>query len=176
MPTNKFFDKSSFGGVKVIDVSKKPVQAEILRDGVKVPSVFLDYDKVKDFINPELLDDIRAQPRVVAQSIAPETDIPRGTAVDIVLSNPALMGTGLVAGAHVGLAENSILEVADIFLGDPLVRREFERAARYEDLPPAVREVVETSAREREIILVEGTPGQDSNALFTAIQAAGIYS
>jgi hypothetical protein len=163
------------GGLRVIDISDKPVQAEVLRDGVKVPPVQIREDLVADFVADDRLDGRIIQQRVIYQSVQPEARVPRGTVVDLVLSSPFLIGTDFVAGSHADLAEQSIGQVGEIFLQDDALRREVQLAERYVDLTPGAQEAIQSAARNAQINLEDNDPQRDPQALYVAIKAADAY-
>lgn len=175
MATKK--NNKKFGAsYRIIDVSDRPVESEVLRNGYKVPAIELDQDRVANIIADEFLDRLTIQPRVVYQSIPSGTRVPRGTTVDIVLTSPFLIGVDVLPGAHVDLVADNMGNVADIYLADIEVRNAIGMASTYDELPPAVRTQLETAARDNNVTLAEDTPGQDTQSLFHVLQAANTYS
>ncbi len=162
-------------GFKFVDISDKPVEAEVIRNGAKVGRVDLRQDLVLDYVAPERLDDRLTQPRVVFQSVKAGDRVARGTVVDIVLSSRYLIGTDFVAGSHATLAQRSIGEVGDLFLADTGVETAIRRAASPEDLSPDIRSAIEETASANDIPITPTAPDRDFNALFTAIKAAQTF-
>jgi len=161
---------------RVIDISDKPVESEVLRNGNKIPALMLDEDRVANIIAADLLDDITVQPRVVYQSISSGTRIPRGTSVDIVLASPFLVDVDVIPGAHIDMTADNMGNIAELYLADAEVRQAIGQARGYDDLPPAIRVQLEQTASDNNVGLVQGTPGQDNQALFNVLQAANTYS
>lgn len=163
------------GGLKVVDISDKPVEAEVLRDGLKVPSINIREDLVADFVADDRLDRRVVQQRVIYQSVRTGARVPRGTVVDLVLSSPFLIGTDFVAGSHADLAEQSIGQVGEIFFAQEGIREDVQRAERFEDLPAATQEQIQSAARENNIALEDGDPERSPQSLYLAIKAADAY-
>lgn len=167
--------RAASGGLKVVDISDKPVEAEVVRDGRKVPPVKIRDDLVADFVAPDRLDERVRQQRVVYQSVPTGKRVARGTVVDLVLSNPYLIGTDFVAGAHRDLSERSIGQVADTFFVNEEVRRSIQQADDVNQLAPDARAAIEAAAAESEITIDETDPERDLQALYVAIKAADAY-
>ena len=68
---NVVASKASGGGLKVIDVSDKPLKSNVVRQGKQVPAVALDQKIVDMFVTPDVIVSPTLAPRVVSQSIAP---------------------------------------------------------------------------------------------------------
>lgn len=179
MPTfdlrNLGANRTISGGLKVVDISDKPVEAEVLRDGRKVPSVKIREDLVADFVAPDRLDGRIVQTRVVYQAVPAGKRVARGTVVDLVLSNPYLIGTDFIAGSHRDLSERSIGQVADTFFVSDEIRRSIQLAEDVDELPPATRAAIETAAAENEITIDSTDPERDLQSLYVAIKAADVY-
>lgn len=168
------FGKTS-GGVKVVDISDKPVEAEVLRDGRKVPPVQIREDLVADFVAPDRLDGRIVQTRVVYQAVPAGKRVARGTVVDLVLSNPYLIGTDFIAGSHSDLSHRSLGQVADTFFVSTEVRRSIQLADDVAELPTDARAAIEAAAVENDITLDETDPERDLQSLYVAIKAADAY-
>lgn len=171
----KGITRDFLSGPKFVDISDKPVEAEVIRNGVKVGRVNIRQDLVADFIAPDRLDDRLAQPRVIFQSVPRDKRVARGTVVDVVLSSPYLIGTNFVAGAHVALAERSLGEVSDLFLANTAVEEAVRRAETPEALNADIRGLIENTAAQNNIPVSTTTPQQDFGALFAAIKAAQTF-
>jgi hypothetical protein len=175
MALSPFQLASSTTSFRFVDVSDKPVEAEVIRNGIKVPRVDIREDLVADFVAPDRLDDRLLQPRVVFQSVKTGERVPRGTQVDIVLSSPFLINADLIAGSHSALAQRSIGEVAELFLADENIQRAVRTAGSAEDLSPDVRGAIEEAAAANDIAIDGAQPNQDFQALFKTIQAAQTF-
>jgi hypothetical protein len=162
-------------GFKFVDISDKPVEAEVIRNGVKVGRVDLREDLVLDYIAPDRLDDRLAQPRIVFQNVKAGDRVARGTVVDVVLSSRYLVGADFVAGSHASLAERSIGEVGDLFLADSAVENAIRGASSPDDLSPEIRGAIENTAGANDIPITSTASDRDFNALFTTIKAAQTF-
>lgn len=170
------FSESSRGvGVKLVDISDKPVEANVIRNGVQVPRIDLREDLIADFVADERLDDRVTQPRVVFQSIKVGARVPRGTTVNVTLSSKFLLGVNLVSGAHMGLANNTIGEVGELFLQDEAVSKALQGAKTPADLRPEERGAIEEAAAKNGLEIIETQAGQDFEALFVTLQAAQAF-
>jgi hypothetical protein len=167
--------RQAAAGIKFVDISDKPVEAEVIRNGAKVGRVDIREDLIADFIAPDRLDDRLEQPRVVFQSVPTGRRVARGTVVDVVLSGRYLVGADFVTGSHVGLAQRSIGEVGDLFFANEAVENAVRRAATAEELPPDVREQIEQTAARNDIPITTTTPDSDFGALFRTIKAAQTF-
>src|SRR5262245_9380667 len=83
-----------------VDLSTKPAETQVVREGFKVPTVDLVPDALRDYlaIIP------KGQPRVVTQSVAAGTTVTRGTTIDLVLVEPGTIPGKIFDGHHLGLA------------------------------------------------------------------------
>jgi hypothetical protein len=162
-------------GIKFVDISDKPVEAEVIRNGVKVGRVDIRQDLVADFIAPDRLDTRLAQPRVIFQSVPRDKRVARGTVVDVVLSSPHLIGANFVAGSHTGLAGRSLGDVGDLFLANAAVEDAVRKATTPDELNAEVRGSIEATAVQNNIAVSPTAPQQDFNALFAAIKAAQTF-
>lgn len=163
------------GGIKVVDISDKPVEAEVVRDGRKVPQVQIREDLIADFIAPDRLDGRILQTRVVHQTVPAGMRVARGTVVDLVMSSPYLIGTDFVAGSHRDLSERSIGQVADTFFVSEEIRRNIQLSENVEQLPPQTRAAIEAAASQSNITIDASDSGRDLQSLFVAIKAADAF-
>ena len=170
------FTKQNFSSAQMfVDISDKPIEAEVIRNGAKVARVNIRDDLISEFVAPERLDARLVQQRVVFQSIATGQRVARGTVVNIVLANRFLIGTDFVIGSHVSLASQSIGEVGDLFLVSPAVESAVRRAASIEELAPDIRASIEQTAAQNDITITPADPARDIQALYTTIKAAQTF-
>src|SRR5262249_17843608 len=110
--------------------------------------------------------------KVVSQSIAPGTPVPKGSPVDIVLAPPRLLPIDIVPDFHVGLADRTIGTVFDDFVRDsPAVKNVLARNQTAATLSTADRGILETALAAREVP-VTSEPGQSIEQAFSTLQAA----
>ena len=172
---NQGTSNKASGTVKFVDISDKPVEAEVVRDGRKVPQVKIREDLVADFVAPDRLDDRTLQTRVVYQTVPAGKRVARGTVVDLVMSNPYLIGTDFVTGSHRDLSERSIGQVADTFFENVEIRRGIQLSESVEELSPQVRAAIEATAAENDIAIDKSDTERDLQSLFVAMKAADAY-
>ena len=170
-----FSTRNIAAGQLFVDISDKPVEAEVIRNGSKVARVNIREDLIGDFIAPERLDQRLVQQRVVFQSVAIGQRVARGTVVNIVLASSFIIGTDFVTGSHAGLAQQSIGQVGDMFFVNPLVETAMRRATVADDLPPEIRTAIEATAAQNDIQITPADQSQDFQALFTTIKAAQTF-
>lgn len=179
MPTffsNRTSVKGSPAGIRLVDISDRPVEAEVLRDGAKVARVDIREDLVADFIAADRLDGRALQQRVIFQSVSAGARVPRGTEVDVVLSSPYLIGTDFVAGSHIDLSEVTIGLVAESYLANPEIRRAVQLADTPDDLAPSVVQALEGFAQDNNVRIDSADPERDFQAFYTAVKAADAFN
>ena len=81
----------SSGALKVIDVSEKPAQANVVREGKLVPAVTTNATALQNWVNVGVIRPVEDLRRVVSQTIPAGTRVTRGTTVDILMAEPRLI-------------------------------------------------------------------------------------
>ena len=157
-------------------MSDKPVEAEVVRNGYKVPSVALNENLIADFVANEKLDGLKVQQRVAYQSVPTGKRVPRGTVVDVVLSSPYLMDVGLILGAHEDLRETSIGQLGETYFVDEKIRNEVRKAQSSTDLSAEATATLQAIAEENKLEFDAGDPARDFDAFYVAIKAADAYN
>lgn len=177
LPTSRFGQLAAGGGtLKVIDVSDRPESARVVRDGRTVPALRVREDVANSIVAPDLLDVRFVQPRVLSQSIAAGTRVPRGTTVDLVLVSRAVVPAGTFEGVHADLSERTLEQLALTFLADDAVRRDIAAAASFEELPAATRARIDEIAADEGIVIDEGDPARRHEALHETLRIAGTFA
>jgi len=163
--------------IRVIDVSEKPTQANVIRDGKQVPSVAVDATALKNFLDLGVVRPAESLTRVVAQGIPAGTRVPRGTSVDIVLAEPRIVPLGVLERPHRGLLDRglTVQGVVDDFLADAEIRNAVLDAPGPEALPPATRERIRSAFAERDAPIDDGDPARDFGAAFRTLKAAAAF-
>ncbi|CAN5116939.1 hypothetical protein BH18ACT4_BH18ACT4_06250 [soil metagenome] len=87
-----------------IQLGESSKRANVFRDEFEIPVFELDQSVLDDFFSGRPTVD----QKIVSQSIPAGTVVKRGTAVDIVLSEPSLIPGGIVASGHVALAQQTV--------------------------------------------------------------------
>src|SRR2546427_2528654 len=103
---------ASSGGTVFVELGDAVQKAQIARDGVGVPQVRIDPDVLAGILAGRP----RVVTKVVSQTVAPGTSVPRGTQVDIVLAEPFGLPAGVIRDIHVGLATRTVGNVFDTFI------------------------------------------------------------
>lgn len=171
----RFTTQDISSGQLFVDISDRPVEAEVIRNGARVARVNIRDDLIGEFVAPERLDARLVQQRVVFQSIATGQRVARGTVVNIVLASSFIIGTDFVTGSHASLADRSIGDVGDLFLVNPSVESAVRRAASIEELAPDIRIAIEQTAAQNDIPITAADQARDFQALFTTIKAAQTF-
>jgi hypothetical protein len=151
-----------------VELGESVQKAQIARDGVQVALVD---------INPAVLNEVIAgRPpvvtKVVSQSVAAGTSVPKGTTIDIVLAEPRRLPTRIIQDVHVGLAQREIGQVFDTFLKDNVaVRSVIARNERPETLSSADQAILVTAFQQADVPIT-AEPGHTVNEAFNTLQAA----
>jgi len=83
-----------------VELGEAAQTAQIARDGIGVAQVALNTEVLQDLIagRPKLVT------KVVSQSVAAGTAVPRGTAVDVVLAQPGVLPIDVIRDPHLSLS------------------------------------------------------------------------
>lgn len=160
--------RSAPPGTVFVELGDAAQKAQIARDGVGVPQVRID---------PAILGDILAgRPqvvtKVVSQSVAPGTPVPRGTSIDVVLAEPGRLPANVISDVHVALAERTVGNVFDTFIrNNAAVRNVIARHDTAATLTDADRGVIE-SAFAAQSVPITDAPGQTMDQAFSTLQGA----
>ena len=179
------FDRAALGdatlnvaqAIKVVDVSTKPAQANVVREGKLVPSVATDATALKNWLDLGVVRPAEGLARVVTQSIPSGTRVARGTTVDILLSEPRLIPINVLERPHRSLVDRGVTvqNVVDDFLTDAEIRNAVLDNDRPETLPPATQERIRTAFRGRDVLIDDGDPSRDFGAAFRTLKTAAAF-
>jgi hypothetical protein len=156
------------GGTVFVELGDAVQKAQIARDGVGVPQVRIDPDVLAGLLagRPKVVT------KVVSQSVAPGTSVPKGTQVDVVLAEPFRLPAGVIRDIHVGLAQKTVGEVFDTFIrNNAAVRNVIARHDTADTLTDAERGVIQ-SAFSAQNVPITDQPGQTLNQAFSSLQGA----
>lgn len=151
-----------------VELGEAAQKAQIARDGIGVPTIRLNTDALQNIIagRPQLVT------KVVSQSVAPGTAVPRGTSVDVVLAQPGALPIEVIRDPHVSLSGRTLSNVYDSFIRDnAAVRNVLARNDSATTLSTADRGVIE-SAFQAHDVPVSDQPGQGIEQAFSSLQAA----
>jgi hypothetical protein len=122
-----------------VEVGAEVTEANITREGSKVPSLALDPSVV------EALIEIAPRPRykVLRQSVEAGRAVERGTVVNLVLAEPDDLPIGIVGGVLADLGDRKIGEVYGTLVGtQPEVKRILGRRAGPSELTASEKETL----------------------------------
>ena len=173
--SSAFSASSASSGLKVIDVSDKPMKSNVVRQGKQVPAVALDQKIVDTFVTPDVIVTPTLAPRVVSQSIAPGVKVARGAGVDIVLAPRNTIPVDVIVGVHEGFRGRNIGGVVDSILTRPEVVSavlDFETA---EEVPAAERAAIEQVLASNNIGIVPDNSKRNFDAAFRTLKGAAAF-
>jgi hypothetical protein len=151
-----------------VELGEAAQTAQIARDGVGVAQVALNNDALAQLIagRPQLVT------KVVSQSIAPGTPVPRGSTVDVVLAQPGFLPIDVIRDPHVALTGRTLSNVYDTFVRDnPAVRNVLARNTTADTLTTADQGVLEAAFSAQDVPITT-EPGQTLAQAFGSLQAA----
>jgi hypothetical protein len=166
---------STSSGLKVIDVSDKPVKSNVVRQGKQVPAVVLDAKIVDTFVTPDVIVTPTLAPRVVSQNIAPGVKVARGASVDITLAPRNTIPIDVVVGVHEGFRGRNVGGVVDSILVQPEVVSavlDFETAA---EVPAPQRAAIEAALASNDIGIVPDDPKRNFDSAFRTLKGAAAF-
>jgi hypothetical protein len=167
---------SSSATIKVIDVSDRPDAANVVRDGRNVPVITVRPEIADTIVAKDLLDVRQVQQRVLSQSVAPGTRVARGTVVDIVLVNKAVVPVATFEGTHLDLAQQTLDIVAAPYFADDTIRQAVFATESYAQLPAETQTALVNIAREHGVTVDAGQPGRRPEELFETLRIASTFS
>jgi hypothetical protein len=151
-----------------VELGEAAQKAQIARDGVSIAPIALNNDALQSLIvgRPQLVT------KVVSQSVAPGTAVPRGTTVDVVLAQPGVLPIDVIRDPHVALSGRTLSNVYDTFIREsPDVRNVLARNESADTLSTADRAVIQQAFQSHEVP-IDNTPGQTIDQAFGSLQAA----
>ena len=151
-----------------VELGEAAQKAQIARDGIGVPTIKLNTDVLQNVIagRPQLVT------KVVSQSVAPGTAVPRGTSVDVVLAQPGALPIDVIRDSHVSLGGRTLAGVYDTFIRDnPAVRNVLARNDSPTTLSTADQGVIAAAFNAHDVP-VNDQPGQGIEQAFSSLQAA----
>ena len=151
-----------------VELGQAAQTAQIARDGIGVSQVALNFVALEELIagRPQLVT------KVVSQSVAPGTAVPRGTSVDVVLAQPGVLPIDVIRDPHLSLSGRSLSNVYESFVRDnPAVKNVLARNEQAATLSTADRGVIEAAFLAQDLTI--GTePGRTIEQAFGSLQAA----
>jgi hypothetical protein len=151
-----------------VELGQAAQTAQIARDGIGVAQVALNFVALEELIagRPQLVT------KVVSQSVAPGTAVPRGTSVDVVLAQPGVLPIDVIRDPHLSLSGRSLSNVYESFVRDnPAVKNVLARNDQAATLSTADRGVIEAAFLAQDLT-VGNEPGRSIEQAFGSLQAA----
>ena len=151
-----------------VELGEAAQTAQIARDGIGVAQVSLNTDALQDLIagRPQLVT------KVVSQSVAPGTAVPRGTSVDVVLAQPGVLPIDVIRDPHLELSGRTLSSVYESFVRDnPAVKNVLARNVQAATLSTADRGVIEAAFQAQDVAITD-EPGHSIEQAFGSLQAA----
>jgi hypothetical protein len=169
MVTKNLLDTS--GTAQFIDVSEKPAQAKVVREGFQVPSVPLDTQKTDFFVN-QLVPLLPLQiPRVISQSVAQGTKVVAGTVVDLVLAPRDSIPFDIFTDIHADLKGKPITAM-DPVLNDAASRQILLANTNSTDLNAADKTTLTNAFQAAKIKIDETDPTRTFDLAFQTARGA----
>lgn len=151
-----------------VELGQAAQTAQIARDGIGVAQVALNFTALQELIagRPQLVT------KVVSQSVAPGTAVPRGTSVDVVLAQPGVLPIDVIRDPHLSLSGRTLSNVYESFVRDnPAVRNVLARNEQAATLSTADRGVIEAAFQAQDVTISD-EPGRSIDQAFGSLQAA----
>ena len=151
-----------------VELGEAAQTAQIARDGIGVAQVALNTEVLQDLIagRPKLVT------KVVSQSVAAGTAVPRGTSVDVVLAQPGVLPIDVIRDPHLSLSGRTLDNVYATFVRDnPAVKNVLARNVQAATLSTADRGVIEAAFQAQEVEISDD-PGRSIEQAFGSLQAA----
>jgi len=151
-----------------VELGEAAQTAQIARDGIGVAQVALNVDALQNLIagRPQLVT------KVVSQSVAPGTAVPRGTSVDVVLAQPGVLPIDVIRDPHLSLSGRTLSNVYESFVRDnPAVKNVLARNVQAATLSTADRGVIEAAFQAQDVTITD-EPGRSIEQAFGSLQAA----
>lgn len=154
-----------------VEVATDVTEANITREGAKVPSVVLDVDVIDSII------DIAPKPRykVLRQSVEAGRAVERGTVVNLTMAEVDDLPIGIVGGVLPALGEHTIGELyAPVVGSNPLVKRILGRKTNPSELTESEKGTL-VSALGAGGIEVDPDDDEAFAGAFTGLQALHLF-
>lgn len=155
-----------------IDLSEKPAQAKIVREGHQVPTPKVDATKAGFVLdNLEILAP-RVLPRVVSQSIPAGTKVTKGTVVDLVLVPKSSIPFSMFEEVHADLADKTVDTLTDTLLENSRARQILLAHENPADIPTADKEFLTAELVRNGVRVNESDSTRTFNKAFAGARGA----
>lgn len=144
-----------------IEISETPEKSTIVADGKAIPVAKVNQARIAEFLEPLEEPTAVAVQKVMFQSIAPGTAVPKGTVVNVTLVPFGEIPIQIFDNPHTDLAERPVASIAlSEALEDPAVRDILVKRDRPQDTTPEERKIVEAALRNLDIEINDSDPGR----------------
>lgn len=157
--------------VQFIDLSDKPAQAKVVREGYQVPTPVFDPAKTDFLINNLVTATPTQLPRVISQSVPAGTKVAAGTVVDLILAPRESVPFSIFANVHADLAAQPITFV-DTLLSDPNVRQILLSSDTSDQVSTADKTTLITAFTAAKITVNDTDPTRTFDEAFGAVRGA----
>ncbi len=156
----------------LIDLTPQPAQAKVVREGFAVPAVALNAAKAGFFIDNLAQIDLRQEPRVVSQSVAPGTKVLPGQAVDLVLALTRDIPIDIFELPHRDLKNQRLNMLTDGLLQDSAARQTLLKYASPGEVPANEKTALAAQFAQQGITIDEGNADTGFAAAFNTARSA----
>lgn len=163
--------------IKIIDVSEKPAQANVVREGKLVPAVTTNAINLQNWLDLGVIRPAEDQRRVVSQTVPTGTRVARGTTVDILLADPGIIPISVLDRPHRALVDAglTVQTVVTDFLSDAEIRNAVLDADAPDQIPPATQERIRAAFTARSAPINDGDPARDFGSAFRTLKSAAAF-
>lgn len=141
-----------------VDLTDKPAQAKVVRDGYKVPSVKTNPTIIEQFLSGLETQKPTESPRVINQSITAGIRVGLGTVVDLVLAPKQDVPLGIFSDIHRAVQETSVAALLAKAEQDQLLIKQILKYDRADDIPASEQAAI------REKMTTLGMPINDADS------------
>lgn len=108
-------DKAGLAG-KALELSREPAGYDVIfRGGKEVKPPVVNNDRLSSWLDTVTTIGRKEVPRVVGQDVRPGAVVPRGTEVNLVLTEPADLPINVFERFHIDLKDVAVASVAKVF-------------------------------------------------------------
>jgi hypothetical protein len=156
-----------------IDLDDKPVVADVVRNGYKVPTVLANKELLREFVSGLEVLKPTASPRVLNQSIAPGTKVGVGTEINLVMAASKDVRIGIFDGIHVDVKNQSVAELLDKVKGETNLRSLVLKYETVTDIKPEDKTVMATLMKNKAGMTIDETKdGKHFRHAYQSMRAA----
>lgn len=155
----------------VIDVGTSATAADVIRDGIRLPPVSLDRDRIIDIIGEA---QGRRHLKVVSQGVEAGRAVERGSTVDLVLTETGGLTIGVIEKAHPGLVDLTFENLRESARGEQPMWNLLNTKGSAQDLTADDKAVMVTFL-ETQGADVDPDDDDDVDMAFASLQAARLF-